>query len=133
MPNHRRAHAEVPRAAAARNLTANGLPRASRASQFMPFAALTGYYELTRQQERIREPKHDLTDEEALALSRAMERIGRGSWVRVTHYDRDAYRVTSGLVGAVDPARRLLQVVGELIRFDDIWRIECAGACGHAT
>ena len=33
------------------NLTANGAVRANRAAQFMPFAALTGYYELVRKQE----------------------------------------------------------------------------------
>ncbi len=32
-------------------LTSNGKRRASRAAQFMPFAALTGYYELIREQE----------------------------------------------------------------------------------
>lgn len=32
-------------------LTSNGRKRASRAAQFMPFAALTGYYELIREQE----------------------------------------------------------------------------------
>lgn len=132
MPRSRHTSGRAQQGSAAPSVTSNGRPRASRASQFMPFAALTGYYELTRQQERIREPKHDLTDEEALALSRAIEHCGRGSWVRVTHYDRDAYRVTSGLVGGLDPARRLLQVVGELIRFDDIWRIELADTCGSA-
>lgn len=34
-------------------LTSNGRKRASRAAQFMPFAALTGYYELIREQELL--------------------------------------------------------------------------------
>ena len=33
--------------------TSSGRPRADRAAQFMPFAALTGYYELVREQEHI--------------------------------------------------------------------------------
>lgn len=33
--------------------TSSGMPRADRAAQFMPFAALTGYYDLVREQERI--------------------------------------------------------------------------------
>lgn len=33
--------------------TSNGRKRASRAAQFMPFAALTGYYELIREQELL--------------------------------------------------------------------------------
>ena len=32
-------------------LTANGAVRANRAAQFMPFAALTGYFDLIREQE----------------------------------------------------------------------------------
>ncbi len=34
-------------------LTSSGRKRASRAAQFMPFAALTGYYELIREQELL--------------------------------------------------------------------------------
>ena len=43
----RLADPEGRRRAADPNLTANGAVRAGRAAQFMPFAALTGYYELS--------------------------------------------------------------------------------------
>ena len=46
----RLADPEGRRRVAAPNLTANGAVRANRAAQFMPFAALTGYYELVRKQ-----------------------------------------------------------------------------------
>ena len=42
----RLADPEGRRRAADPNLTVNGAVRANRAAQFMPFAALTGYYEL---------------------------------------------------------------------------------------
>ncbi len=105
-------------------LTANGQPRASRAAQFMPFAALTGYYELARKQERIVEPRHELTEEEALALSREMAQIKRGDLVRVTYYDWDAYRTTTGIVARIDTVFRRLQVVQTVIPFDDIRSIQ---------
>lgn len=104
--------------------TANGKPRASRAAQFMPFAALTGYYELARQQERITEPRHELTDEEALALSRTIMQVKKGDLIRVTYYDWDAYRTVSGVVARVDFAYRRLQVVKTIIGFDDILDIK---------
>lgn len=104
--------------------TANGSPRASRAAQFMPFAALTGYYELARQEERLTEPKHELTEEEALALSRAVAQIKRGDLVRVTYYDWDHYRVLTGTVARLDPVYRRIQVVKTIISFDDILSIE---------
>lgn len=104
--------------------TANGNPRASRAAQFMPFAALTGYYELARQEERLTEPKHELTDEEALALSRAITQIKRGDIVRVTYYDWDHYRTLTGVVARLDPIYRWIQVIKTIIPFDDILSIE---------
>ena len=39
-----RDHIDAQEATGAGPLTVNGKPRASRAAQFMPFAALTGYY-----------------------------------------------------------------------------------------
>lgn len=105
-------------------LTANGKPRASRAAQFMPFAALTGYYELARQQERITEPRHELTEEEALALSRTIMQVKKGDLVRVTYYDWDSYRTVSGVVARVDFAFRRIQVVKTVIGFDDILAIK---------
>ena len=104
--------------------TANGQPRASRAAQFMPFAALTGYYELARQQERISELRHELTEEEAEALSRAMAQVKRGDIVRVTYYDWDCYKTISGMVARIDTVYRRLQVVKTTIPFDDIRSLE---------
>lgn len=108
----------------AAGLTANGRPRANRAAQFMPFAALTGYYELARRQERITEERHELTEEEALVLSRTITQIKKGDLVRVTYYDWDAYRTVTGVVARIDTTFRRLQVVQTAIPFDDIRKIE---------
>ena len=80
---------------------------ADRAAQFMPFAALTGYYDLVRAQERVSEPRHEL----------------KGQLVRVTHYERDAYVTTEGIVTGMDPVARELTIVRRRIRFDDIWGV----------
>lgn len=69
----RLADPEGRRRAADPNLTANGAVRANRAAQFMPFAALTGYYELVRKQEITVEQKRELTGEKALELSQKLE------------------------------------------------------------
>lgn len=103
--------------------TANGQVRASRAAQFMPFAALTGYYDLVREQERIVEPRHELTEEEAEELSRTVVQVRRGDLIRITYYDRGGYKTRAGVVKAVDPAHRLLRLGQEVVAFDDIWRI----------
>ena len=103
--------------------TKNGRTRASRASQFMPFAALTGYYELARAQERLTEPRHELTEEEGEALSRAVLRLRRGDMVRVRFYDRDGYRTRVGIVEEVDLARRRLRLSTGKVALDDVWTL----------
>ena len=103
---------------------ADGGARASRAAQFMPFAALRGYYELVSQQEREVEPRHELTEDEALELSATMARVRRGQIVRAVYYDRDAYVSITGCVAHVDLVGRTLGVIRETIPFDDLRELE---------
>ena len=49
--------------------------------------------------------------------------VRRGQLVRVTHYERDAYVTTEGVVTHVDPVGRELAVVRRRIRFDDVWSV----------
>ena len=91
-PFERLADPEGRRRSADPKLTANGAVRAGRAAQFMPFAALTGYFELVRKQEITVEPKCELTEEKALELSKKLEGLKRGDLVRVTYYDTYGYR-----------------------------------------
>lgn len=104
--------------------TKNGQVRAGRAAQFMPFAALTGYYELARAQERVVEPRHEPTEEEALALSQVVMQVRRGDLIRVTFYQEDGYITRAGTVVAVEPAFRRLRMDELTIFFDDIRAIE---------
>lgn len=97
---------------------------ADRARQFMPFAALRGYRDLIRACERVPEPRHELTEEEALGLSRRVAALERGDMVRVVRYDGDAYAEVTGMVSCVDACSRVLTVVKTRIPFDDIRAIE---------
>ena len=45
---------------------------ADRAKQFMPFASLKGYYEMTRKREHIREPRRELSEDSAEELNRKL-------------------------------------------------------------
>lgn len=106
----------------AERCTRAGRPRADRAAQFMPFAALTGYYELAREQElaRLAEPRHELTEEEAEELSHVLVGLKRGDQVRVRRYERDRYVRRTGTVNEVDATRRVLRLGATAIPFDDI-------------
>ena len=96
---------------------------ADRAAQFMPFAALTGYYDLVRERERVVEPRREPSEEEAARISAELAAVRKGQLVRVTHYERDAYVTTEGIVTGMDPVARELTIVRRRIRFDDIWGV----------
>lgn len=105
-------------------------PLASDAAQFMPFAALTGYHELAREQERTAEPRHAMTEERAEGISRMLARLRKGDAVRVVHYFHDAYVATEGTVRQVDATFRTLELAGRgaapgpRILFEDIWELD---------
>lgn len=103
--------------------------RATDAAQFMPFAALTGYYGLVREKERELdvEPRRPMTEERQEELSNMLVRLRRGDSVIVTHYDRRAYVTTRGTVRQVNEVRHTLDLVeGGSILFVDIWEIAWA-------
>lgn len=108
-------------------MPSNRAPRASRAQQFMPFAALRGYYDLVRERERIVQPKREIAEEEQLALSRKLNQVTRRTMVHITHYDGEAYVTTHGMVSDIDLAFRTITVVRTCIRFDDIVDIQGEG------
>lgn len=95
-----------------------------RARQFMPFAALKGYYDLVSQCERVPEPRREVTDEAAVSLSAQVMTLCKGDMVKVTYYDSEAYVVIEGMVAQIDQAYRTLTVVKRQIAFDDVWSIE---------
>lgn len=99
-------------------------PHADRARQFMPFAALKGYYQLVREQERVEQPRRELTEDEALELSQRIRSLEKGQVVRVVHYEDGAYVTTQGALAGIDEALRTLRIVKRAIPFDEIQRIE---------
>ncbi len=102
----------------------DGRRHADRAAQFMPFAALTGFYDLVRAQERVVEERHDLSSEDVERISDELSRVRKGDLVRVTHYADGAYVTQEGMVARIDVTAHELQVVRTRMRFEDVWRIE---------
>jgi hypothetical protein len=96
----------------------------SRAKQFMPFAALKGYYDLIKDAEKTVEPRHELNEDDALRLSQTVAKLARGSVVRVTYYEDDGYITKDGAITSMDFAIRRLWLVHKEIAFDDIANIE---------
>lgn len=107
-------------------MSRGGEPRrhADRAAQFMPFAALTGYYDLVRERERVTEPRREPSEEDAERISSELAGTRPRELVRVTYYADGAYVTREGMVARMDLAARELTVVRTRIPFDDVWRVE---------
>lgn len=93
----------------------------------MPFAALTGYYQMIREMQRVVEERHELTDEEAASLDRVLSSVRRGDLVRVRYYERDGYVSRTDIVRQVDPMLRKVRLTHMDIPFDDVLSVEIAG------
>ena len=100
------------------------IKKADRARQFMPFAALTGYYEVIKQREKIIEPRKELSEDEAEILSDKLNKIQKGMLITITYYNEDCYETLTGLVSNIDSIYRTITIVKTKIAIDDIYDIE---------
>ena len=95
-----------------------------RARQFLPFNALTGYYQMILEKQRVSEPKKELSEDEAAALSDKLKSLRRHDLVTVTFYDKDAYITKTGMITDIDFTFQTLTVVKTKIAFQDIFDVE---------
>ena len=99
------------------------IKKADRARQFMPFAALTGYYEVIKQREKIIEPRKELSEDEAEVLSSKLSKIQKGMLITLIYYKEDCYETLTGLVSNIDPVYRTITIVKNKIAIDDVYDI----------
>lgn len=100
------------------------MPVSERAKQFMPFAALHGYYDLVKEKEFKPSEREEMTDELAEKLSEVTEKIQKGDSVKVRYYDTDRYRIAEGTVTEIDKTMHFIKVIKKKIPFSDIAEIE---------
>ncbi|MDD7433830.1 MAG: hypothetical protein SOW48_01790 [Peptoniphilaceae bacterium] len=111
------------------------MDRKSRAAQFAPFAALTGYDEAIRETGRAVKKKPELSEDDRDALDRLLlflEQQGFGNKIRVRHFVADVSKEggrveeTEGILRRTDSySCRLIFMDGRYIPMQDILRIEC--------
>lgn len=95
----------------------------ARAKQFMPFAALRGYYAMVLAKNRVVEPRRELIGDAAERLSRKLGLIKKGMMITVRFYRNDAYDTVTGMVTRIDPEYRYITIVKTKISFDDITEV----------
>ena len=93
---------------------------AARAKQFMPFAALRGYYAMVLAKNRVVEPRRELIGDAAERLSRKLGLVKKGMMITVQFYRTDTYDTITGMVTRIDPEYRYITIVKTKIPFDDI-------------
>lgn len=95
--------------------------KSQRAKIFMPFDALKGLKEAFLEKERIVVEKKDLTDDDINQLNYVFSIIKIGDMVECVYYDNDEYISKKGLVSKINFDGRMLQIVKDKIKFDDIY------------
>ena len=105
----------------------------SRAAQFAPFAALTGYDEAVGETARLVDEKIELSEDEQAYLDEQTKKIREipEREIAVTYFIADkrksggAYLTARGFVKKIDEIERLLVLTsGERIPLDDIFDID---------
>jgi len=95
-----------------------------RAKQFMPFAALKGYYDFIYEREKVSVPKKELSEDECTALSAKLSTIEKGQVLKVIYYHDGEYVKQCGCVSKVDFTFRKLTLVKTEIDFDDVYDVD---------
>lgn len=99
-----------------------------RARQFMPFAALRGYYDLIREAEYVPEPRRPITEERSRKLSETAARIHNRNLVHAVYYNGSAYVSITGVVSQISCDLRTIRIVKTTINFNDLWELELLSA-----
>lgn len=94
-----------------------------RARQFLPFNALTGYYQMIMEKQRVSESKKELSEDEATVLSNKLKNLHLHDLVSVTFYNKDAYITKTGMITDIDFTFQTLTIVKTKIPFQDILRL----------
>lgn len=95
-----------------------------RAKQFMPFDALTGYFELINEAEKLEINKRELTPDEEYKLNRVFLELKKGMVVHIVYYDKDAYYSKDGIISNINMELKYITIVKTRILFENILDIE---------
>lgn len=91
-----------------------------RAKQFMPFDALTGYFELINEAEKLQIRQRELTIDEENKLNRVFLELKKGMLVNIIYYNKDAYYSKDGIVSTINKELRYITIVKTRILFENI-------------
>ena len=94
--------------------------KSDRARQFMPFDALKGYKEAIKEKQKIIVEKKELSEDDAIVLSRKLNEIKKGDMIKVIYYLDSQYICIEGMLSKINIDERYLMIVKTKIPFIDI-------------
>lgn len=102
------------------------MTQSERAKQFIPFDAMKGLQEALREREKkhLRVEKRELSEEAAVRLSVAINKVDKGMMVWVEYYCAFHEVTLQGKVSKIDTVYRYLIIGEERIYFDDLYKLK---------
>ena len=82
------------------------MTRASRAKQFLPFDALSGFKEALKEKEIKKEAKIELSEDSLQELENKLNELEKGSIIKLTYYKNNRYIETIGIITKIDYLRK---------------------------
>ena len=95
-----------------------------RAKQFLPFDALTGFYDAIRKVEKINEEKKEFSIEQLDDLDQKIKLVKKNDLIKVKYFYQDEYIETIDKLKKIDKVYHKLVLCNLSISFDDIMDIE---------
>ena len=98
------------------------MPIKERAKIFAPFDALKGFREMLVEEEVIKEPKKELSEDLIIYLSNMINSLEVGMLVEVKHYvlKDECYKKTIGIFTKLDKVYKKISIVKTKINIEDI-------------
>ncbi len=96
----------------------------NRAKQFLPFDSLKGFYELIEKEEKQKDDKKELSEDNLNDINKTILSIKKIDNVLIKHYHNVNYIETIGKVKKIDKANKIICLNNSKILFDDIIKIE---------
>lgn len=97
-----------------------------RARIFAPYDALSGFKDALREKEEIKEERKEMSSELLDELSNVYFLLKTGNMIKIKYYDNKEkrYLFKEGILTKIDKDNRVLIIVKDKIKMDDIFSIE---------
>jgi hypothetical protein len=102
------------------------MPMSERAKIFQPFNPLRGLAQARAAAEKVPVPEAEISPERMAQINETLQRLEKRCMVTVIYYDhlQQVYLKKEGMLAAISPESRFLQVGGVKIPIDDLYDIE---------